>query len=711
MKKDYRKQTANIDSCKANILPYLKYIQQSDSPLLRQVTDTFLREVDERVKHRGSINTISWIKDLRTALYAHLGGQPVRLHMLSTWADGMPRAFGPDIAHLFRSRDIETIRFLLTLLQVSRFLQGQKAPDYRPITDPPTYSPEFREEFRRKVGRALDSIGVRSRSKPRWSEPHFTSKGSPSGPAMLSLKHDLSAIPDPLYADLEVVGGPKLREYIDALRLHPESITESRDPKPEKMNRIRAHGLVDDTEAKTRVIAMADYWTQTALVPLHRDLLTVLRTLGDTDLTFGQDIKPFGVSGYRYYSFDLTSATDRLPRFLYADCLKHLYGEEFSTGWERVMVDYPFHGPDGVVRKYSAGQPMGVYSSWPLLALAHHAIVQVAAQTMGLRRFSEYRILGDDIVIRHDEVADQYQRILRDLGVEISPTKTLVSDDTFEFAKRLFFRGQEVSAFPIHGVASAIKVSWQDLYSVLETASKRNFGALEMLVEPRVVESFYMANCLPLFRLGRRPGDDPYLQKPFLQVQAAARAKARRLGRSAGRYVDSFHAITNPSTSTNSITRIGRSWGMGITCVTSTKSVMQALLDRYRSVLTSELQQAYEETLATLAKYLGVPAHDVRDLLYGVPDFIGEAMQPLAWLAYVQAFAIEDTDLRAPKNAEPEKVLELWTQALRKANVRILDPTVFDRSRVFERIHRLKSSCATKAFALEALEMKDSHHK
>jgi hypothetical protein len=40
---------------------------------------------------------------------------------------------------------------------------------------------------------------------------------------------------------------------------------------------------------------------------------------------------------------------------------------------------------------------------------------------------------------------------MTDLGIEISPTKTLVSRDTFEFAKRFFFKGTEVTGFPING--------------------------------------------------------------------------------------------------------------------------------------------------------------------------------------------------------------------------------------------------------------------
>jgi hypothetical protein len=70
--------------------------------------------------------------------------------------------------------------------------------------------------------------------------------------------------------------------------------------------------VVKDTEAKSRVIAMGDYWSQTALKPLHSVILQNLEVL-KMDMTFDQSIAPFGPSNQNYYSFDLTAATDNIP--------------------------------------------------------------------------------------------------------------------------------------------------------------------------------------------------------------------------------------------------------------------------------------------------------------------------------------------------------------------------------------------------------------
>jgi len=60
-----------------------------------------------------------------------------------------------------------------------------------------------------------------------------------------------------------------------------------------------------------------------------------------------------------------------------------------------------------------------------------------------------FKVLGDDIVIRDSKLAIQYHEILDTLGVPVSKAKTMASKTTFEFAKRWFHKGIEVSPFPV----------------------------------------------------------------------------------------------------------------------------------------------------------------------------------------------------------------------------------------------------------------------
>lgn len=69
-------------------------------------------------------------------------------------------------------------------------------------------------------------------------------------------------------------------------------------------------------------------------------------------------------SGVNYHSFDLSNATDRMPLALQRRVIERVIGRERSDAWASMMVDIPFSvsGRDHFV-KYSAGQPMGAYSS------------------------------------------------------------------------------------------------------------------------------------------------------------------------------------------------------------------------------------------------------------------------------------------------------------------------------------------------------------
>lgn len=102
--------------------------------------------------------------------------------------------------------------------------------------------------------------------------------------------------------------------------------------------------------------------------------------------------------------------------------------------------------------KYAVGQPMGALSSWVMLALTHHFIVQFAAYRVDPESddwFTDYAVLGDDIVIANKQVAEAYLKIMvGEVGVEINIFKSLTSLKalSLEFAKRYYLNGKECSA-------------------------------------------------------------------------------------------------------------------------------------------------------------------------------------------------------------------------------------------------------------------------
>jgi hypothetical protein len=65
-------------------------------------------------------------------------------------------------------------------------------------------------------------------------------------------------------------------------------------------------------------------------------------------------------------------------------------------------------------------------------------------------------MLGDDIVICNDKVANKYISIMNKLGVEISLSKTHVSKNTYEFAKRWISKKVEITGVPLRGILTNI---------------------------------------------------------------------------------------------------------------------------------------------------------------------------------------------------------------------------------------------------------------
>jgi len=192
---------------------------------------------------------------------------------------------------------------------------------------------------------------------------------------------------------------------------------------------------------KVRVIGVIDAWSQMALHPTHDYLYSILKRI-EQDGTYNQT-KPMHLLMDRVrlnnspvYSLDLSAATDRFPLSTQIEALSNL-GCPWASFVGKVLSDREWNSDIGNIR-YSVGQPMGAYSSWALLAVTHHMVVQEAAYGVGFRCwFPDYALLGDDVIIANKAVADSYLSLMRDLGVEINMSKSIISNNGFcEFAKR-----------------------------------------------------------------------------------------------------------------------------------------------------------------------------------------------------------------------------------------------------------------------------------
>nr|UUW21455.1 MAG: RNA-dependent RNA polymerase [Guiyang mito-like virus 12] len=251
---------------------------------------------------------------------------------------------------------------------------------------------------------------------------------------------------------------------------------------------VGALSIVEEP-GKKRIVAMVDIWTQWALYPLHRALYKILGKIPE-DGTFDQ-MKPVKAllkkakseGKQHFWSFDLSAATDRLPIHIQVLVLAAFTHLGFASTWASLLVDRLYQTPKEFATTtgvsavgYKVGQPMGAYSSWGMLAMTHHALVQFSAWRVGHRAwFTDYAVLGDDIVICDRDVANEYVKVMDELGVKIGFHKSIISSNSsLEFAKRFFFKGEEASPLSLGGIA----VGWLGPGFVPEVvaASKQRHG-------------------------------------------------------------------------------------------------------------------------------------------------------------------------------------------------------------------------------------------
>jgi len=225
---------------------------------------------------------------------------------------------------------------------------------------------------------------------------------------------------------------------------------------------------------------MVDPFTQWLFDKLHRRIFELL-SLIPQDGTFDQ-VQPIyrlfewkekkeltTRSSISLHSFDLSSATDRIPIILQKILLSPYLGSWGAELWASLLIGRKYHCGNNYVtiikgKKvsiplsstgyliYGTGQPMGALSSWAMLAFIHHAFVQWSAFLAGKVKlgsgwFAGYAILGDDVVIASQSVAKQYAVLMSRMGVGIGAHKSMSSGSglALEFAKRTFYGGKDVS--------------------------------------------------------------------------------------------------------------------------------------------------------------------------------------------------------------------------------------------------------------------------
>ncbi|QKI79977.1 RNA-dependent RNA polymerase [Erysiphe necator associated mitovirus 29] len=434
---------------------------------------------------RGPVEAATYIKLCRLAITKTLSGEVLpRPFGISLAKDQLPSLLPYEIRKRVIEGDKLLISYLLTLLQVSKLIKGDpKKIKTDTITDEGTYNDTIPQS---EIAICLNKMGfARGHFKPSFDGFSWISTAGPNGLSILRAMEDLTNLPQPLLDSMITLNGGKESYFAKSVISLSHFLDHCKDTyikifniKPAKTKYLRRISIKADKEGKSRPFAIFDYISQMALTSLHDYVFNALKSLPQ-DATFNQNggFRDLLYGGYKFFaSFDLKAATDRFPLSFQKRVVDHLCGSfDMSEAWAHIMVGYAFVFPNGKSVRFSVGQPLGAKSSWGVFSLSHHVVVHISALRIGMKLENlPYKLLGDDIVIMDRLLANSYLEVMTELGVEISKTKTHIGENLFEFAKRFYYRGSEITQFPITAMVENLSI-YPLLSQALESASERGF--------------------------------------------------------------------------------------------------------------------------------------------------------------------------------------------------------------------------------------------
>jgi hypothetical protein len=481
------------------------------SPRFRMFNN-FVTKLFRMYKHHGALYTVKYLKSCHLSIQQKLARNNVRsLRLfepdlpLPRLVNGLPAVMPAYERHLIRIGDEGTIRMWLSIFSIYRVLEAPGKVKIETITDKFSGSEDMIRNlgsiFSEQIGFLRSSqssfnpfkCGIEDLQSTRLlkllsSGPNFKVAYQGYLADALGLQRSYSAyqafvdyckvtnsslhllMPPQrlltwLFHDTNVI---KTREIVEEYDIISTPRGNSKKPcfRPYTYYDFRGGKLafLPEPAGKVRVIAIVDAWTQSLLRPLHSTLFSVLRALPndgtfDQDASFGRVLAKAKLFE-RAYSVDLSSATDRLPVGLQENLLNSLFGSSVGTYWRRLLTHRPYSIQDmnPYVSPtedifYGTGQPMGCLSSWAMLALTHHMILQACAFRVYSTRtwFTDYEILGDDLVIFDTLVYEEYLVVMKELNVQTNPSKSMISHnlDVAEFAKRTGYKGIDVSGLSL----------------------------------------------------------------------------------------------------------------------------------------------------------------------------------------------------------------------------------------------------------------------
>jgi len=436
---------------------------------LNQNQKRFCDLVEKLLKNHGRTGTIKKLKSFRVALQQYV----LKQHMTEIPFCKTDRDHFPIVIKFLKPNleDIYSIRYSLSVMRIIDGFRCEPKYEVNTILESSKGDKSLIDEIKKYL-----PICPALRRFPKLGHSAFvnSNKAGPNGPASVTAMRDLAAL----------LQDPKLYDNIKQMMriTFPEFASVMHRYKPHKGEWKHSKlVLLSDKACKTRVIAIADWWTNTSLSAIHNAFMGRLKSL-PSDVTFRQaDIPKLVKSlGPHLFSSDMTAFTDRFPIELEVHVLNAVFGDNIGDLWKQIISNRYFYHPKGDV-KYNCGNPMGVLSSWPVSTLTHHVVKQWCAYKLGISKY-KYLILGDDTLDSDENVYKLYIQTIQRLGVSISIAKSTQSySGNTEFAKRLFRNHEEITGIPVD-ILRGINKFPEQVLELVRIARERGYS--DQFLEP-----------------------------------------------------------------------------------------------------------------------------------------------------------------------------------------------------------------------------------
>lgn len=407
------------------------------TPLSRE----WLALYELRLSSRGKYDAVRFVKELNTVGERYALRQTITpIPWTKSDKDGFPRCIRKFRSFL-RSKDSRKVVLALSLLRSCEDLRLPISKDISTITQPCSYDIDLMSDILNFIPQWVSRL---QRVSLRGLKYHYTVKNGPNGHALHSSDSDISAVMND-------------SEIFEAIQIVQNQLNDVQPMETKEIARSSSiHSKLTqfpEKSGKTRTIAIVDYYSQRCLSSLHNRLMKLLSTLVSDGTYSHQNVGKFAqhITSCKQFVMcaDLTAFTDRFPseiqRVLLFELLKN---DDLSRAYWTLLAKRSFKlaWSDEIVT-YSCGQPMGAYASWPLCSLAHHLVVEYCAFKHNIKQPKHlYRMIGDDVIITHNELAQSYQETIQSLGIELNLGKTVTSPESADYsgaevAKQLYLNG------------------------------------------------------------------------------------------------------------------------------------------------------------------------------------------------------------------------------------------------------------------------------